>query len=112
MIKNFGLFLAFIITAGFVYLFGYNNPQISINVGDLRYDTDLFIYALFAFIFGVAAGAMLMLKGIFDAAENYKKLKRQYERTSVGADDSDLKVKTLENKIKTLEEALKKSLEG
>ena len=38
-------------------------------------------------------------------------VKRQYEKTSIGADDSGLRVKTLENKIKTLEEALKKALE-
>ena len=37
-------------------------------------------------------------------------LKRKYEKTSIGADDSELRVKTLENKIKTLEAALEKSL--
>ena len=46
--------------------------------------------------------------------QNLKKeqslLKRKYEKTSVGADDSELRVKTLENKIKTLEAALEKSL--
>ena len=40
-----------------------------------------------------------------------KSLKRQYEKKSIGADDSSLKVKTLENKIKTLETALKKQAE-
>ena len=39
-----------------------------------------------------------------------KSLKRQYERKSIGADDSSLKVKTLENKIATLEAALKKQM--
>ena len=108
--KNIGLFLAFIITARFVYLFGYNNPQITIQLGFTSMNIDLFIYSLFAFIFGVATGALLMLRGIFDASQNYAKLKRQYEKTSIGADDSDLRVKTLENKIKTLEEALKKAI--
>ena len=108
--KNIGLFLAFIIAAGFVYIFGYNNPQITIQLGATSVSIDLFIYSLFAFIFGVAAGALLMLRGIFDSSDNYKKLKRQYEKTSIGADDSDLRVKTLENKIKTLEEALKKAI--
>ncbi|MBQ7286611.1 MAG: hypothetical protein IJW73_02500 [Candidatus Gastranaerophilales bacterium] len=41
-----------------------------------------------------------------------KALKRQYERKSIGADDSSLKVKTLENKIATLEAALKKQIES
>ena len=39
-------------------------------------------------------------------------LKRQYEKKSIGADDSSLKVKTLENKIATLEAALKKQIEN
>ncbi len=36
--------------------------------------------------------------------------KRQYEKKSIGADDSALRVKTLENKIETLEAALKKQM--
>ena len=39
-----------------------------------------------------------------------KQTKRQYEKKSIGADDSSLKIKTLENKIQTLESALKRSL--
>lgn len=41
-----------------------------------------------------------------------KILKRQYEKKSIGADDSSLRVKALENKIKTLETALKKQMEN
>ena len=41
-----------------------------------------------------------------------KALKRQYEKKSIGADDSSLKVKTLETKIATLEAALKKQMEN
>ena len=41
-----------------------------------------------------------------------KTLKRQYEKKSIGADDSSLRVKTLENKIATLEAALKKQMEN
>ena len=39
-----------------------------------------------------------------------KILKRQYEKKSIGADDSSLRVNALENKIKTLEAALKKQM--
>lgn len=39
-----------------------------------------------------------------------KILKRQYEKKSIGADDSSLRVRTLENKIQTLEAALKKQM--
>ena len=38
--------------------------------------------------------------------------KRQYEKKSIGMDDSSLKIKTLESKIKTLESALKKQMES
>ena len=41
-----------------------------------------------------------------------KSIKRQYEKKSVGMDDSSLRVKALENKIKTLETALKKQMEN
>lgn len=41
-----------------------------------------------------------------------KMIKRQYEKKSIGADDSSLRVKTLENKIATLEAALKKQMEN
>lgn len=41
-----------------------------------------------------------------------KCIKKQYEKKSIGADDSSLRVKTLENKIKTLEAALKKQMEN
>lgn len=110
--KNLGLGLAFILTAAYVYIFGINNPLINISFGDnYNYTIDLFLYTLFPFFFGAAVGVLLMLRGIFEASDNYKKLKRQYEKTSVGADDSDLRVKTLENKILTLEEALKKALD-
>ena len=47
----------------------------------------------------------------FKLKKEIKTLKRQYEKKSIGADDSDLKIKTLENKIATLEVALKKQIE-
>ena len=60
------------------------------------------------FVIGVVVGILAML--VFGKKET-KKIKRQLERVSVGADDSGLRVKTLENKIETLEIALKKALE-
>ena len=108
--KNFVIFLAFIISAAFVYIFGYNNPVIGINIGDLHYNVDLFIYALFAFFFGVAAGALALSSSLFGAMDNYRKLKRQYEKTAIGADDSDLRVKTLQHLKRPLKRLLKSSL--
>ncbi len=56
------------------------------------------------------AGIIFMIF-ISKMKKEIKSLKRQYEKKSIGADDSSLRVKTLENKIKTLEAALKKQME-
>ena len=56
------------------------------------------------------AGIIFMIF-ISKLKKEIKSLKRQYEKKSIGADDSSLRVKTLENKIKTLEAALRKQLE-
>lgn len=68
------------------------------------------IYNALYFITGLLAGIVLMLFVIKNLKKEQSILKRKYEKTSVGADDSELRVKTLENKIKTLEAALEKSL--
>ena len=56
------------------------------------------------------AGIIFMIF-ISKMKKEIKSLKRQYEKKSIGADDSSIRVKTLENKIKTLEAALKKQME-
>ncbi len=67
---------------------------------------ELIIY----FIAGLLTGLIIMFFVVQNLKKEQSALKRKYEKTSVGADDSELKVKTLENKIKTLEAALEKSL--
>jgi len=69
--------------------------------------TDLY-YFLIGFIF---AGIIFSIY-ILNIKKSIKTLKRQYEKKSIGMDDSSLRVKTLENKIKTLETALKKQMEN
>jgi len=59
---------------------------------------------------GFALGIILCTIYISKLKKEIKKIKRQYEKKSIGADDSSLRVKTLENKIKTLEAALNKKL--
>ncbi len=65
-------------------------------------------YILSGFILASAIYLFLISK----LNKDIKTLKRQYEKKSIGADDSSLKVKTLENKIQTLEAALKKQMEN
>ena len=63
-------------------------------------------------ISGVVLGSILFSFYIAKLKKEISILKRQYEKKAIGADDSSLKVKTLENKIATLETALKKQLEN
>ena len=65
-------------------------------------------YILAGFILGCIALSFY----VSQLKKEIKLLKRQYEKKSIGADDSSLKVKTLENKIATLEAALKKQIEN
>ncbi len=67
-------------------------------------------YYILSFISGLVLGLLIMLIKINSLKKEQNLLKRKYEKTSLGADDSELQVKTLENKIKTLESALEKSL--
>ena len=64
------------------------------------------------FVTGFIVASILFLFYANKLKQEIKTLKRQYEKKSVGMDDSSLKVKTLENKIKTLETALKKQIEN
>lgn len=67
-------------------------------------------YYILSFGLGLLIGILIMLKVALNLKKEQRTLKRKYEKTSIGADDSDLRVKILENKIKTLETALEKSL--
>ena len=71
---------------------------------------ELSVYTVSYFAAGFLCGIILMLFVIKNIKKEQSLLKRKYEKTSIGADDSELRVKTLENKIKTLEAALEKSL--
>jgi len=64
-------------------------------------------YMLIGFVFASIIFFIYSMK----LKKEIKSYKRQYEKKSIGMDDSSLKVKTLENKIKTLETALKKQIE-
>lgn len=65
-------------------------------------------YIFAGFIFAVVVLSFYINK----LKKEISTLKRQYEKKSIGADDSSLRVKTLENKIATLETALKKQMEN
>lgn len=74
--------------------------QLSVSLWDFYY-----------FLSGIVFASVIFLFYANKIKKELKVLKRQYEKKSIGADDSSLRVKALENKIKTLETALKKQSE-
>ncbi len=70
------------------------------------------MYYIISFFSGLILGLVIMFFPYRNLQKEQSQLKKRYEKTSIGADDSDLRVKTLENKIKTLETALEKSLKN
>jgi uncharacterized membrane protein YciS (DUF1049 family) len=79
---------------------------------DIKFKTTFFMISMVIFVLGFVTGLLIMLDAYFKTFVSGGKLKRQLEKTMVGADDSDLRVKTLENKVQTLEAALKKAMEN
>ena len=67
---------------------------------------------IYYFIIGCVFASVLFMFYISKLKHQVKSVKRQFEKKSIGMDDSSLKIKTLENKIKTLEAALKKQMEN
>jgi len=65
---------------------------------------------IICFVSGVIFSGCIFLIFYSKLRREIKSLKRQYEKKSVGMDDSSLKIKTLESKIKTLESALKRQI--
>ena len=75
------------------------------NINFTLYDG---LYVLAGFVLASVLFSFYVMK----LKKEIKTVKRWYEKKSIGADDSSLKVKTLENKVKTLEVALKKQMEN
>ena len=73
---------------------------------------NLELYDICYMLIGFVFSSILFMFYSSRLKKEIKILKRQYEKKSIGADDSSLKVKALENKIKTLETALKKQMEN
>lgn len=97
----------------FTLMFGqYNDMDLNLALmyTDIKFQMTFLVSTLIVFALGIFTGVMLMLSSFFDAANRYNKLKKQYDKTSLGTDEADEKIKLLENKIKTLETALNKAM--
>ncbi len=97
----------------FVLMLGqYNDTALNVSVmyTNFSFKISLLVLSLIIYAMGILSGVLLMLSSFFDAAGRYTRLKKQFDKTSDGADDAEDKIKVLENKIETLETALKKAL--
>lgn len=105
-------FIAILITI-FILMFGqYNDSMLNVSImyTNASFQASFLVLSLVIFSFGILTGVFLMLSTFFDIQGRYSKLKNQYNKTSIGQDNADEKIKLLENKIETLEAALKKQL--
>ena len=111
---GFCVFLSILITVFVLMLGQYNDTMVNISImyTNLSSQMSLLILFLIIFSFGILTGVLLMLGSFFETKSRYSSLRKQYDKTSIGADSADEKIKLLENKIQTLEAALKKQMEG
>ncbi len=113
--KNLFLVFAAIIAITTI-VFGYtvlpHSELVIIKSGEL--EVRILYFALYSIVFisGLFTGALIVGRYAVEATAKHGKIKRHLEKTAIGADDSDLRVKTLENKVKTLESALDKAMEN
>jgi len=107
------LLIAVVETIFIVLFANYNHIQdlnLQIMYTNYNFSISFFVFCLILYLLGILAGILIMFKGYLSGAKQINSVKRKLEKTSVDADDSELKIKTLENKIKMLEVALDKAL--
>lgn len=112
--KNIYLILALLIITLMIIL-GSNNDilmNLSLKCINCSIKTNFQIVSALVFAMGIITGVLIMLRFITDETDKNSAYRKQLEKTSVGMDENKLKIKTLENKIQTLELALKKALEN
>lgn len=97
MANLFGFFaiLSFILVA---YI-GYFNPI-----------ENFYVTVAIIFIAGLFSGVFLMYKGVLEGEKYAKRVSKRLEKAVIGEDEYKLKIKTLENKVKSLEIALEKAV--
>lgn len=107
------LFIVIVISIFIVMFAQFNQTDMTLQMmyTGYHFDTSFLAITVTTYSIGIVSGVLLMMRALFKSSKEHGKIRRKLEKTSVGADDSDLRVKTLENKIATLESALKQSLQ-
>lgn len=98
--KNFYLLIALIIFA--VVVWAIFCTQMFLNYAQA---------ALIVYLLGILTGVLFMVRIIISKNAHNDNCKKQLEKVVINSDENSLKIQTLENKIQSLEIALKKALE-
>ena len=96
-------------------LFDYKNAETTVSVflfNDSLKMVLLPLVVIIAFLGGIVAGAMYSVINSINAKKLHLAQNKKVEKYSVDKDSADLKIKTLEAKIQTLETALDKALKS
>ena len=98
--KNFYLLIALIIFV--VVVWAIFCTQVFLNYAQS---------ALIVYLLGILTGVLFMVRVIISKNAHNDNCKKQLEKVAINSDENSLKIETLENKIQSLEIALKKALE-
>ncbi|MBR1977190.1 hypothetical protein IKA15_02810 [bacterium] len=98
--KNFYLLIALIIFV--VVIWAIFCTQVFLNYAQA---------ALIVYLLGILTGVLFMVRVIISKNAHNDNCKKQLEKVAINSDENSLKIETLENKIQSLEIALKKALE-
>ncbi len=111
--KAFCAIFGFFIMTCVIYFAHINNSTLTLVVPytKIAFEAQFFMVASIVFIIGMLTDSLFSLPRILENDKKAADTRKRLEKVSVGADDSELRVKTLENKIQTLELALKKALD-
>ncbi|MCD8024360.1 MAG: hypothetical protein LUE64_02370 [Candidatus Gastranaerophilales bacterium] len=105
--------LAVIVTVLVLMLAQFNDVVMNMGImyTNIVYEFSFLVVILITYALGIFSGVLLMLGQFFDTQKRYSGLKKRYDKTSINADDAEAKIELLENKVATLEQALKSKME-
>lgn len=111
--KYLSLLIAIAATLGMAYFTYLNLPNTAIIMCPLQhvnFEISIAHLAVIIFMAGIITGASFSTFNYSGRLDSLKAYKRKHEKMSVQSDSDETRIKTLEEKIKTLEVALENAL--
>ena len=91
-------------------IFMYPNFNVEVGLINPSVSVPLWVLKAGSFVVGILTGIALCGIYILKQTEKFTALERRNEKKEIKADNSEAKIKVLENKIASLEKALEKAL--